>query len=854
MGKNWTQLIGILFMSFNSSQCLASEIGHLFNVHPGLKISKIATDQHVHDCTSIAIGNNQTIFVAGPNYLRRITLEPKTNAILDVAEVTDSTQQAAQGLCIDQGSLYYVGDGAVWRVPDAYSSQPQTPESIFTVPTGGEHRSHAIRKGKQGNWFLITGNDCDSLFAHQNSTKTMIPSPRAGAIWKISDDWTQFEVWAHGFRNAYDFDFAADGKIITFDSDGERDVSLPWYRPTRVFEVQQGQDAGWVSRSWKRSNIDPLMPEVLAEFGRGSPTGVKRSPNGRMPLALHNGTFVLDWTFGKVLFVSDQGDTHCIVKPMGTQGFPVTDIEVFDNDQIIVSTGGRGSEGALYLISSVEPGKTLRSPNSLTEGGQRPESDESKLTPLLRKVRDQTSLVIHPELARTAVDAMQRIGIRRDQFIDALSLLIESLGGLGPGNPKDARGKTQVAAVFDGYRGRIRPRISEELAAEASSFLLDSIGKHQLDQELLDQIIRTLAVLEPESQRALNVLIDEIDKVESPTAKLHRLIAVARIPAKRNDLQTERIAAAMLQIPRLIREQGMRVDRHWPIRLAELFEALQYRDSLLPSRLVASLDFGNPADLVWMERMDPENLERARQKLLSRPEIRNNSEIAMFIALGHDVVPRPVIRQWMETETTRPAAIIAITNDARPSDLPTLQQAAWSTDPLIRKRSRDALKRLDAMVPPRPGSDHLIIDWEVRSQTILELAGDSNLGLRTFKDLKCDVCHDGQKATGPNLSGIGKRFGPKDLLRSIYDPSDSIPDRYQQKQIAISDGRILSGIPIYNSVDGITLVNLEGETIRINHDQIMNSKNSPTSFMPEGLLDTLNNQQIADLISYLQTR
>lgn len=56
--------------------------------------------------------------------------------------------------------------------------------------------------------------------------------------------------------------------IDVFDSDGERDISLPWYRPTRVFRTAQGDDAGWLSRSWKRPKYDVQMPIELADLGR----------------------------------------------------------------------------------------------------------------------------------------------------------------------------------------------------------------------------------------------------------------------------------------------------------------------------------------------------------------------------------------------------------------------------------------------------------------------------------------------------------------------------------------------------------------------------------------------------------
>ena len=49
---------------------------------------------------------------------------------------------------------------------------------------------------------------------------------------RLRPDLSGGEVISDGFRNAYDFTFAASGDVFTFDSDGERDITLPWNRPT----------------------------------------------------------------------------------------------------------------------------------------------------------------------------------------------------------------------------------------------------------------------------------------------------------------------------------------------------------------------------------------------------------------------------------------------------------------------------------------------------------------------------------------------------------------------------------------------------------------------------------------------
>ncbi|HUY36427.1 MAG TPA: hypothetical protein VMV69_27065, partial [Pirellulales bacterium] len=63
---------------------------------------------------------------------------------------------------------------------------------------------------------------------------------------------------------------------FTVDADGERDHYLPWYAPTRLFDVATGMEHGWLlqgwQRSWNRPESFPDNVERLVEIGRGSPT------------------------------------------------------------------------------------------------------------------------------------------------------------------------------------------------------------------------------------------------------------------------------------------------------------------------------------------------------------------------------------------------------------------------------------------------------------------------------------------------------------------------------------------------------------------------------------------------------
>ena len=118
---------------------------------------------------------------------------------------------------------------------------------------------------------------------------------------------------------------------------------------------------------------------------------------------------------------------------------------------------------------------------------------------------------------------------------------------------------------------------------------------------------------------------------------------------------------------------------------------------------------------------------------------------------------------------------------------------------------------------------------------------------------QCALCHNGGKALGPSLSGVARRFSAADLLRATVDPSHVIPDRYRAKQVLTSDGEVVRGLVVYESVDGVTLMASDGHTKRINLDEIEEMRWSEVSLMPEGLLLGLSDQEVADLLAYLRS-
>ncbi|MFH5806625.1 hypothetical protein [Alienimonas sp. DA493] len=343
---------------------------------PGFRAVAFSGDDLATDITCLTHDANGHVVVAGPGFVKRL-LDTDGDGVADEAQrFADGPKDGAQGLYFLGNDLMAVGDGGLLRYQDAdgdgvwdglgkvdREGRPARPQRFLKLPTGSEHDAHAVTRGPDGWWYLIAGNYAEIGADYVTRTTSPLPksgplAPRGGVLMRLAPDLTGGELVAHGMRNAYDFAFGADGSVFTYDSDGEREVTLPWYRPTRVLALVPGSHAGWLSRSVKRPFDAPSMPPVVCELGRGSPTGVVCYRHAAFPEELRNSVIVADWTFGRVLALPLEQDGAgydaepvSLMTSSGRAGFAPTAMSVGPDGDLFVSVGGRGTRGGVYRLT-----------------------------------------------------------------------------------------------------------------------------------------------------------------------------------------------------------------------------------------------------------------------------------------------------------------------------------------------------------------------------------------------------------------------------------------------------------------------------------------------------------------------
>jgi hypothetical protein len=136
---------------------------------------------------------------------------------------------------------------------------------------------------------------------------------------------------------------------------------------------------------------------------------------------------------------------------------------------------------------------------------------------------------------------------------------------------------------------------------------------------------------------------------------------------------------------------------------------------------------------------------------------------------------------------------------------------------------------------------------------------DAARGERLFTEAGCAQCHrfgrDGGLA-GPDLTAVASRFDRHALLESIIEPSKVIAEVYRTVTITTKSGAILEGRIVAEDAKTLLLATNPLDPIddrrRIAKAAIASQKASALSPMPSGLLNTLDMDEVLDLLAWLE--
>ncbi len=191
-------------------------------------------------------------------------------------------------------------------------------------------------------------------------------------------------------------------------------------------------------------------------------------------------------------------------------------------------------------------------------------------------------------------------------------------------------------------------------------------------------------------------------------------------------------------------------------------------------------------------------------------------------------------------------------------DRKALLPAAVPLDAVTRLR-RYENDRLRALIEKHWGKVQITTSFEKQgrieavSQLLTKGKGDAARGRALFEK-SCATCHKlhgAGTAIGPDLTA-GERKDRNLLVRNIVDPNSVMRQEFIPQIAVTKSGQVLTGLLAESTPETITLLDAKNQRTVLKRSDLEELTESSTSLMPEKLLDELTEQQIRDLIAYVQ--
>jgi putative heme-binding domain-containing protein len=691
---------------------------------------------------------------------------------------------------------------------------------LRAIEGGGEHGVHALVLSPDGQSIYVVCGNATSLTKvdssrlpltwSEDNLVTRIPTgfmdnslAPQGWIARTDPEGKEWELIAAGFRNPFDAAFNRDGELFTYDADMEWDIGDPWYRPTRVNHVISGAEFGFRNGSGKRPDYYIDSFGSVVDIGPGSPTGIVFGYGAKFPAKYQEALYLCDWSFGKIraVHLMPSGATYTgeAEEFLSGQPLPVCDLVINPKDgAMYFVVGGRGTQSALYRVTYTGNESTV--PNHPETRFQERRQLRHRLESFHGHADAKAVETVWPSLSDPdrAIRYAARIAL---EWQDPAQWSERALG------EKDAR--KAIAALV------ALARVS---------------GKDELHRKATDP--KPDPALQGRMLEALG-MIDWAGLSHGDRLDLLRAYSLVFIRLGHPD-ETAR--------QRLI----AKVDPLFPTQSQEL--------NILLANLLVYLQTPSAAAKIMAAFRKASTQEEQIDYALALRELK----------VGWTMPLREEYFRWFVDTASHYRG-----GNTFASSLRTIKHQAATK---LSDNEKRALKPILEAKPVQKTPQGLLAARKfVKKWTISELVPiverglnggrDFERGRRLYAEVACASCHrfgqEGGGSVGPDLTGVAGRFSVPDLLEALIEPSKVISDQYAAIVIHKTNGQVITG----------RVANLFGDSISVNEDMfdpgrltnvrradIESMEPSKVSMMPEGLLDSLKEEEILDLIAFLLTR
>jgi putative heme-binding domain-containing protein len=753
---------------------------------------------------SMTFDNQGRVIVAlDTQGIARITIDPDKPRF----EKIDDTLKHCRGVLFAHDALYVnaTESQGFYRLRDT-TGDGQFDEvrllKKFDYRSRYGHGQNQIKLGPDGMLYLVVGNDCSfpEGFSPNSPYRDphpdwLLPNPhdadqdnRVGCILKTDADGISWEVIAGGLRNQVDIAFNPVGEMFTWDADMEWDIGQPWYRPTRVNHIVSGGEYGW---RWGTGKWPDWRADALPsnlDTGLASPTGMEFGTHSHFPVKYQSALFLADWQNGRILAAT----------PTPEGASYRFEYEAFlEGSPLNVADFTFGSDGAMYFITG---GRGSQS------GLYRVSYENPQHEPLPdAKPEDQPTLN-----ARQLRHELE--GFHTKQDPTGIDLAFENLSSNDPWIRHAARLALE----------RQDPKLWRQRALEARNPWTAALS--------------LMALARAGDESDLNPILAAFEKLELKTLNREQLLAAYR--------------ALQLTFIRLGRPRTTNSDS----------DSLSQRLLQLYPNKSSSVNHELLELLVYLK--NEAVLERALKQLSLTPTQEEQIFIArtvLHLESGWGLKEHRQILSWLAgARQFRGGRLLDTTlANLRKDYLAKLSEGE-------RVELAGMIARVEDNTPAEivieaPGA--FVKAWTIADFPPSDLEKlenrDLTSGRRAAAASMCLVCHRvGEEGgqIGPDLTNVGGRFDSNALLESIIDPSAVISPTYRSIHYEMENGEAVDGLAagVSGSKLQIETNPLTREVVEIDRATIVNAMPSEISPMPPGLINTLNREQILDLLAYLK--
>jgi putative heme-binding domain-containing protein len=687
---------------------------------------------------------------------------------------------------------------------------------------GTDHATNGIRMGIDG-WIYVAVGDFGFHESEDASGKKM--TMLGGGIVRVRPDGTEMEVYAHGTRNIYD---VAIDPFMNIYTRGNTNDGGGWN--IRFIHYQQSAELGYPTLF--KNFTDEIIP-ALKDLGGGSGTGSYFMDDDRWPIAYNHVPMMADWGKSQLYIhrVTMDGPTFTQADEEFIELSQISDVDVDGSGRMFLAAwdgaGYKGNPDKGYVVKVVPKDWTYEPFLDLKAASVETLGDLLKAGNSVTRFHAQQELLNRP--AKEAAEAALKVASDK-----TLPLQVRVAGVYTYAQITCGDGVTELL------------KLSEE--DKMREFALRALADRKTCLEVVpvEPFIEAVQDANPGVQAAAIIALGRLGKKEAADALLEIQVPMsAKIPETGTEgphaTPNSEIVLPHLAVRSLVGLNAVdeTLDALEDNPKLALWTLRYMHDTKVVDGLIAAYEDSDSKDEILS------TLARLYNK-----EADTHGPYYKGITWEGSYAIKAFLLKEMAESGAEKAEYFAWLNDRNRMNISELGTAEVTEAEVVENKvDFNAIKNKKGQVGEASIEDVIL--------AMSEIKGDAAKGRALFTSQGCIACHSiekGQVMKGPFMGQIGSIMNRDQIVESILKPNASISQGFATFMIETKDGNSYMGFVTAESADELTIRDITGDATKLAKKNIKSREEMENSMMPAGLANSLSYEELASLVSFLQTK